>query len=437
MIILYSITCKLALMKAINNLLLIVISLLSIVKSNAQQHTFFITNKSKVERADELVTLMRSDIEKHNGKIRDISGYEIISANNKIVYQTVDTNNDKKWDKLVFLSSFKPGEKKIFKLVATNTPVSDTTIALAHVRMKYKKADDSFDESVTSATMPYQNPPTDFSKQRLPPYLTEGPGWENNKVAFRLYFDTRNTIDIYGKRIPGMVMDTVGANPANSYHNLSAWGMDILHVVKSLGAGSLAIATTDANGKDTLIRLGGKNIVKETYQQIADGPLYAAFNMHYEWVIRNKPVIINQQISIWGGQYFYESKVTITGAPQGSKLVSGIADFYENTVDSFHTENSAVLLSHGRQSENKDELGMAVLLPQKRFAFFREAPKANSDVTETHLAAQHITNGEPQTFRFYSCWSLTDNRFASKDYFKQFLYNEAEKFGKPLQVEWN
>src|SRR3954452_21430892 len=133
---------------------------------------------------------------------------------------------------------------------------------------------------------------------------------------------------IYGKRITGMVMDTVGANPANSYHNLSGWGMDILHVVKSLGAGSLAIATKDANGKDTLIRLGGNDIQKETYQQIADGPLYAAFQMNYEWKINDKPVTVKQDISIWGGQYFYESKVTITGAPPGAKLVTGIADFY-------------------------------------------------------------------------------------------------------------
>ena len=424
-------------MKSINHiLLLIVISFFCSVKSNAQQHTFSILNKTKVERTNELVTLMRSDIEKYAGKTSNASGYEIISGNDKIIYQATDTNYDGNWDKLVFLSSLKPGEKKSFKLIVTNEPVANTATVKAHVRMKYKNADDSFGESVTSATMPYQNPPTDFGKQKLPPYLTEGPGWENDKVAFRLYFDTRNTIDIYGKLIPGMAMDTVGANPANSYHNLSEWGMDILHVVKSLGAGSLAIATKDENGKDTLIRLGGKNIAKETYKQMADGPLYAAFNMHYEWKINDKPVIINQQISIWSGQYFYESKVTISGAPKGLKLVSGIADFYENTVDSFHTSSTAALLSHGRQSENKDELGMAVLFPQKTFAFFKEAPKANSDVMETHLAAQNITDGEPLTFRFYSCWSLTDNRFASKDYFKQFLHNEAEKFGKPLLVEW-
>ena len=424
-------------MKVINNiLLLIVISFLGSIKSNAQQYTFSIINKTKVERANELVTLMRSDMEKYAGKISNPSGYEIISGNDKIVCQTADTNYDGNWDELVFLSSFKPGEKKSFKLIVTDQPVTNTAIAMAHVRMKYKQADDSFGESVTSATMPYQNPPTDFGKQKLPPYLTEGPGWENDKVAFRLYFDTRNTIDIYGKRIPGIVMDTVGANPANSYHNLSAWGMDILHVVKSLGAGSMAIATKDENGKDTLIRLGGKNITKETYQQIADGPLYAAFNMHYEWTINDKPVIINQQISIWGGQYFYESQVTVSGAPQGSKLVSGIADFYENTANSFHTSNTAALLSHGRQSENKDELGMAVLFPQNTFAFFKEAPKANSDITETHLAAQNITDDQPLTFRFYSCWSSTDKKFISIDYFKQFLHNEAEKFAMPLKVKW-
>lgn len=424
-------------MNSIKPLFIILILLMAVVTAGkAQFLSFTIQNTTAVERSNELVTLKRSEIENSLGK--KTTGQSLLLQINSVPQpvQYVDVNNDGQWDKIVFLCSLRPNQTLPVAL-HTEGGAADTSLKpLAHVRMKPRKAGtDSFAASITQAVMPPQNPPTDFSKDKLPPYLTEGPGWENDKVAFRLYFDTRNTKDIFGKRIPAMVLDSVGTNPANSYHNLAGWGMDILRVGKSLGAGSLAIATQDETGKDTLIRLGADNILKETYQQIADGPLYAAFTMDYVWQINNSPVTITEEISIWGGQYFYQSKVTITGAPQGARLVTGIADFNQNTSSSMQVDKAAVLYSHGRQSENKDELGMALLLPAAHFAQFGKAPKAASDVLDTHLASLHIVDGQPLTFRFYACWKETHLSFAQPAYFRQFVIAEAMRFSNPLQLK--
>ncbi len=59
----------------------------------------------------------------------------------------------------------------------------------------------------------------------------------------------------------------------------------------------------------------------------------------------------------------------------------------------------------------------------------------NSDVMETHLAAQNIINGKPLTFRFYACWNKTDEQFATLSYFRQFLKAEAMKFSRPLIIK--
>ncbi len=405
-----------------------------IIASNAsaQRAVFSVRNPSTIERPNELVVLQRTQLEKLWGK--KSSGHSIaVTTNGSLVAnQLFDSNGDEQWDQLLFLASFKPKETKNFILQYTQAAMATPAITpLAHVRMMPLKNDSSFGKNVSFATMPYQQPPTDFSKQPLPLFLTEGPGWENDKVAFRLYFDTRNTKDIYGKRIPGMVLDTVGANPVSSYHNFSGWGMDILHVAKSLGAGSLAIQTRE-NGKDTLIRLGGNNILNETYTQLADGPLYAAFRMTYQWMISDKPVTVSEDISIWGGQYFYESKVTVWGAPTGARLVIGIADFYENVADSIRVNNAAVLLSHGRQSENKDELGMAIVVSHTPATIFSEAPTSASDVMDTHLVSQLITEGIPLRFRFYACWSKTNEQFTSLNTFTKYMEREATRFSEPL-----
>src|SRR4051812_20681459 len=116
--------------------------------------------------------------------------------------------------------------------------------------------------------------------------------------------DTRNTKDIFGKRTTKMMMDTVGVVAENIYHKLSDWGIDILAVGKSLGAGSLALKVPNVNGKDTLIRLGGTNVGETIFEKVADGPIRAIFRMHYKgWQpIRGiEPINVTEEISIWGG----------------------------------------------------------------------------------------------------------------------------------------
>src|ERR1017187_5000909 len=45
----------------------------------------------------------------------------------------------------------------------------------------------------------------------------EGLGWESEDIAWRIYFDKRNAIDIYGKRRPGLYLDVFAA-PEYVYH---------------------------------------------------------------------------------------------------------------------------------------------------------------------------------------------------------------------------
>ena len=67
----------------------------------------------------------------------------------------------------------------------------------------------------------------------------EGPGWESDRVGYRLYLDGRNAIDIFGKRSPELVLSSVGRG--DDYHAMADWGMDILKVGNSLGAGGFGV----------------------------------------------------------------------------------------------------------------------------------------------------------------------------------------------------
>ena len=396
--------------------------------------TVQIANPATIARVDELIVLKQQEIAKQLSSIPKFIA--VTHAGKQLPVQHVDTDLDGSWDEVVFLYSFKANEKASFTISAAAAGNSAGIEQRAHVRMRKKNADDSFAPSIISETMPLRNPPTDFSKQPLPMYLTEGPAWENDKVAFRLYFDMRNNKDIYAKTTSKMMMDTVGVNHKVSYHNLADWGMDVLHVVKSLGAGALALSVPRRGMEDTLIRLGGRDITKTVYQQVADGPLLARFTVTYDWVINDKPVQVKEEIGVWGGQYFYDSKVTVKGAPAGTKLVTGIADFYENTFETINDGNAVIAFSYGKQSENKDNLGLGILVDRKTFAKADSINKSNTDINETYIVSQNITGDKPLYYRFYSGWERTDKRFTTFQLFKDFLKEEAVKYSQPVQIKW-
>jgi hypothetical protein len=391
-------------------------------------------NKSSLNRENELIVFKRSILA---SKIKNLQENDYLTFSikgNTVPAQFDDVDGDGKWDEAVLILSFAPKESIKVQMQTSKSLPQNPQPVFAHVRQMHKNADQTFGPLVLKDTMPFNNPPTDFSKVVLPPYLTEGPAWENDKVAFRLYFDARNCKDIYGKRIGGMVMDTVGANPKNSYHNFSNWGMDILRVGKSLGAGALAIRTKTTLNADTLIRVGGSMIKSETFRVISDGPLRAMFDMTYSCVINNKPFTVTERTSIWKGQYFYQSNLSISGLSATDELVTGMADFYENNAESLKSNNQNIYYSYGAQSENKDKLALAVSVSNNSHTSMTNANSLRSEIKDTWLVSQPVNNGQ-LSFRFYALWEKTDAAFASKEGVRNYFNNELELMANPVEIK--
>ncbi|PVD50241.1 DUF4861 domain-containing protein [Terrimonas sp.] len=401
-----------------------------------QPFKFTVTNPSAYKRTNELVVISRAEIDKH--MIAGESFSFVDENNNAIVTQLDDLDKNGKWDEACFLYSFQANQT--VKFTISNKSIDDAA-SLAHVRLRKKISDTAFGDDLVRDTMPLHNPPTDFSKQPLPLYLTEGPAWENDKVAFRLYFDTRNDKDIFGKTEPALVMDTIGTNTNNSYHKLSHWGMDVLHAGNSLGAGSLAFKV---KGIDSVIRLGGGKVLSEVYEKSADGPLRAVFRITYLFEIKERKATIIDEISIWGGQYFYESKVSASGLPEGTELQIGMADFYDNTSGHFTINKASVLYSYGKQSENQDNLGMAIIVPARSFTSIDSLPREIVNVKleyvhkiyDSYIIGQAISDDSPATYRFYTGWEKSDKQFSSKKGFTSYIAEQTRNFSAPVIVKW-
>jgi hypothetical protein len=403
----------------------------------AQEATLRFKNPVEAERKDELIALDRAFIERKLGKKIPKNGLIIEGYRNAVMLQYDDLNQDGEWDKLAFVLSLNAGENLVLKL-RLNPHADVKVVALAHVRQKRKLPNDTFGPNLKLDSVPAGQPNTDFSKAKLPGMLTEGPAWENDKLGFRIYMDVRNTKDIWGKTTSKMMMDQVGADPKLIYHNLAPWGMDILAVGKSLGAGSLAMSVRQKGKADTLVRLGGKNMGKIIYRMIADGPVRAVFQMEYpEWNVLGdgKLSSITEKISIWTGQYFYQSEVSLKNAPKGAALVTGIVNLKSSKEVALQRGKTNVLYTFDQQSENKDNLGMAVMLTKKDLLAFGKTTNSNSEVLNTYTAKMKIPSaGKAVTFRYYACWEHSDKMYSTEDGFRQFLDAQARNFSTPITV---
>lgn len=134
-----------------------------------------VQNKTSVNRIDELVVFNRTFLQKKTGHLAADDFVQIKQGGQLQPVQYDDLNGDGLWDEAVFLYSFKPHQSVSFLLEPSKYPASIKINVKAHVRHKSKMPDNSFGNNLLTDTMPFNNQPTDFGKQRLPDYLTEGP----------------------------------------------------------------------------------------------------------------------------------------------------------------------------------------------------------------------------------------------------------------------
>jgi hypothetical protein len=327
--------------------------------------------------------------------------------------QCDDMNGDGRWDELVFLCDLGAGEsrKLIFEPVeATAYPVFDT-----RTHLRFCRANEPYDTAWGDLRMK-----TNDTKFTIPVYQMEGPAWENDIVAFRNYYDARNGIDIYGKRVHDMVLDSVGLNGRN-YHELAAWGMDILKVGNSLGAGAIAIGIGDS-----LYRVGPCE--EGRFRLISQGPVRTIFELAY----RNVPAgdrlySVKQQISIYAGDDFYRNNVQVDGLKGDEELVTGIVDLYALAADQAEVGNMRIMSTWGKQSMIDDVLGMAVIFPSSEFKRFWEASVNGSGIVNTHLVSLALSAGKPTQYAFLAAWELQDEKLKDKGYFGEVVKQAAGK----------
>jgi hypothetical protein len=265
---------------------------------------------------------------------------------------------------------------------------------------------------------------------RVPPEHTdhsfyiryEGPGWESDKVGYRFYLDWRNASDIFGKKTPEMVLQNVGQDGFDSYHEMADWGMDILKVGESLGIGSLAVW-----------RDGKANRVSQTDSVtctiVANGAVRSQIQTKYfGWKIGAGSYDVVSNLSITAGSRLTKHEIEISGNPEN--LCTGIVKLENSALLPPPETNTGwtYLATYGKQSLANDHLGMAVLYRKN------DLIEVTGD-QHSHVVVLKPANGR-LTYYFLGAWEQEPNGIKTAEAFEAYLQQTVAELNSPLAVNF-
>lgn len=245
----------------------------------------------------------------------------------------------------------------------------------------------------------------------------EGPGWESDRIGYRTYADNRNAGDIFGKKLPGMVLQDIDY-VNEDYSTMSDWGMDILKVGDALGIG--APGTWEGGAVSRI-----SNLQNITIDILESGPIVALLRITYvDWQTGSGAVTLTTDISITAGSRL--SKVVAQATGSLPNLCSGFAKHEgTNMIPAPTTTGWNFLANYGPQTLVPDNLGLGILYHTD----------ALMEVTEDSLNHVVVMSASASlTYYFVGSWVQEGGGIANQADFATYLQSAVQELDSPVVV---
>ncbi|BFM09305.1 glycoside hydrolase family 88 protein [Halioxenophilus aromaticivorans] len=373
-----------------------------------------VTNPSAQPRASQSVTLSLSDL----GLVstQDLTTLGFTANNQPVDYQWIDQDGDGKKDAALLMLDFAAAEAKSITLAELAADQQPTTAKQTHAEIGVKVGGSWNGKTYEGGVF------QDVEAIDLPPQVTdhsyylryEGPGIESNMVGYRVYLDWRNGFDIFGKQSYGLHLDQVGQDGYDSYHELADWGMDILKVGKSVGAGGYGLWKKNAIERVSDVQDWSAKIIE-------DGNLYSAFAIDYQgWNTGDLTTDLNAVLSMQADSRLVNVKLSTDPSIQemavglvkgGSKVITGDLDITG--------EAWSYMATLGEQALDGSTLAMFVLFQKEDYQQFVEDEFNNGVLLK-------VRGGELEYY-FGASWGLEPGIDLTEAALVQWLKDQAEQ----------
>jgi rhamnogalacturonyl hydrolase YesR len=375
-----------------------------------------VSNPSEFARPDTLLSFSLNELGVVNGPL------QVWQGDHAQATQLVDDNADSTPDRLVFLTDL--GAASTHDYVIDRRQAEQSAVRRAQAEVSIKEGGHWQDQTYVGGT--FRNvdhvttPPqyTDHSK-----YIRyEGPGIESDTVGYRIYLDWRNGFDIFGKKKPAVVLQDVGQDGYDSYHEMSDWGADILKVGNSLGMGGYGYW----DGAKTILV---SEVTERSTTIHSNGPVHSSLEIDYQgWNTGNETVDLQAVLSMQAGSPLVDVHLS-TSSPLDNIAIGLVAHpgVEQLTGDlDINGEAWSYMATFGEQTLFDGKLGMVVL--------FRKTDLGKQTRDENSHVLVMKPRGTELSYAFGAVWSEAADGISTREEFESYLENAVERRTIPPRV---
>lgn len=364
------------------------------VTAATQDMIITIENPLDIERTDVPIVIETKQITTDF----TIKSATVYIDNQEIPSQTDDIDGDKYADEIAFLVDMSPLGKVDVRINLSDTTASPNryparVYAEMLVASKSKKRPHAPINSIATPTGDLYN------------YLHHhGPAFESELVAYRIYFDRKQTVDIYGKFNKGHEVYASGWYPTDE-QLAQGFGDDVLRVSGSCGVGTLKGWNAK---KKKAVHIEPVDNRKATI--VASGPVRTIVEMSVEgWQYGDGKLDMTCRYTLYGGHRDVQVDVLFAQSPGNAIFCTGVQDIKDSQTMSDHRGLIACWGTDWPVNDTikyaKETVGLATCLPSD-IIIGEEKDKVN------HL--YQVSVAGKTSFRYYITFTSMKETFGYK-----------------------
>lgn len=364
-----------------------------------------VENPWNAEKIDEPVVIDLSSL----GAGFTVKSATVFDGTNEIPSQLDDMNGDTRADELAFVINLPASGKKTLNVILSSLKSDKTYPARVYAEMLFR----------TSKKNKYAKGYAIYADDASDTYNVQhhhGAAFESELVAYRIYFNEKQTTDLYGKFHKGLELEESQFYPTGEQLK-RGFGDDVIKVNSSCGAGTLR--GWDGT-QSTLI----KPVAVRGQRILASGPVRTIVDAEVKgWQYQNKELNMINRYTLYAGHRDAQVDVLFDAPLDKEVFCTGVQNITGH-ADMFSDHNGLVA-SWGTDwpvndtvKYKKETVGLATYIP-KKYVVKETSDKENFLYT--------ISAPGKSSFRYYTSFTSCKETFGYPDKEKWFAYVQEWK----------
>ena len=364
-----------------------------------------VENPWNAEKVDEPVVIDLSSL----GAGFTVKSATVFDGTNEIPSQLDDMNGDTRADELAFVINLPASGKKTLNVTLSSLKSDKTYPARVYAEMLFR----------TSKKNKYAKGYAIYADGASDTYNVQhhhGAAFESELVAYRIYFNEKQTTDLYGKFHKGLELEESQFYPTGEQLK-RGFGDDVIKVNSSCGAGTLR--GWDGT-QSTLI----KPVAVRGQRILASGPVRTIVDAEVKgWQYQNKELNMINRYTLYAGHRDAQVDVLFDAPLDKEVFCTGVQNITGH-ADMFSDHNGLVASWGTDWPVNdtvkyiKETVGLATYIP-KKYVVKETSDKENFLYT--------ISAPGKSSFRYYTSFTSCKETFGYPDKEKWFAYVQEWK----------